>query len=194
MTHILLIGANGQLARHATARLLAATDARLSLFLRRAHRLPNPAPARVRMLEGDATDVAALQAAMQGVDVVYASLSGDLPRMATAIVAAMRAAGVRRLIFVSSMGIHGEVPGEPYRSVLDPYRDAAAIVEASGLDYTILRPGWFTHQKGERYQLTQKGQQFIGHDVPLNALAQLSVDLATTPGLHTGCSVGVSTA
>ena len=60
------------------------------------------------------------------------------------IVDAMHAAGVKRLIFISSMGIYREVPGETYRSVLDPYRDSAELIEQSDLDYTILRPGWFT--------------------------------------------------
>jgi uncharacterized protein YbjT (DUF2867 family) len=60
---------------------------------------------------------------------------------------AMHAAGLKRLIFISSMGIYGEVPGETYCSVLDPYRDSAALIEASDLDYTILRPGWFTRNR-----------------------------------------------
>jgi hypothetical protein len=68
------------------------------------------------------------------------------------------------------MGIYGEVPGERYRSVLDPYRDSAALVETSDLDYTILRPGWFTHADGIDYQITQKGEAFKGHDVSLNRL------------------------
>jgi hypothetical protein len=42
------------------------------------------------------------------------------------------------------MGINDEVPGQRHRSVLDPYRDSAEIIEASDLDYTILRPAWFT--------------------------------------------------
>ncbi len=68
-------------------------------------------------------------------------------------------------IFMSSMGIYGEVPGELYRSVLDPYRDSAAVIEASDLDYTILRSGWFTHDEAVDYQVTQKGEPFRGHDV-----------------------------
>ena len=35
------------------------------------------------------------------------------------IVNAMHATGLKRLSFISSMGIYGEVPGEKYRSVLD---------------------------------------------------------------------------
>jgi uncharacterized protein YbjT (DUF2867 family) len=76
------------------------------------------------------------------------------------IIEAMRSAGVKRLILISSMGIYSEVPGENYRSVLDPYRDSAAIIEQSDLDYTILRPGWFTRDSAARYQLTQKGEPF----------------------------------
>ena len=53
----------------------------------------------------------------------------------------MLATELKRLTFISSMGISGEMPGETYRSVLDPYRDSAAAIEASGLEYTILRPG-----------------------------------------------------
>jgi hypothetical protein len=44
------------------------------------------------------------------------------------------------------MGIYGEVPGETYRGVLDPYRDSAALIEQSDLDYTVLRPAWFTRE------------------------------------------------
>jgi uncharacterized protein YbjT (DUF2867 family) len=92
-------------------------------------------------------DIEKLKEAMRGQDVVYANLAGDLERMAKTIVEAMDATGVKRLIFISSMGIYGEVPGENYRSVLDPYRKSAEIIEASNLDFTILRPAWFTHKE-----------------------------------------------
>lgn len=82
----------------------------------------------------------AKNAAMVGQDVVYANLAGPLEQMARSIVQAMNATGLRRLIFISSMGIYNEVPGQKYKSVLDPYRDSAAVVEASELDYTIIRP------------------------------------------------------
>ena len=62
---------------------------------------------------------------------VYANLAGEMAQQARAIVDAMRATGLKRLIFISSMGIYGEVPGEKYRSVLDSYRDSAAVIEAS---------------------------------------------------------------
>ncbi len=47
MTRILILGANGQLARNTTKFLLERTDARLTLYLRQASRLRNPDPDRV---------------------------------------------------------------------------------------------------------------------------------------------------
>ncbi len=192
MTRILILGANGQLARHTTDTLLGTTDAALTLYLRRASRLKNSNPARVRIVEGDVTDAQALATAMTGQDVVYANLAGDMKRQAEAIIDAMHATGLRRLVFISSMGIYAEVPGDRYRSVLDPYRDSAAAIEASDLDWTILRPGWFTQDRAIDYQLTRKGEPFKGHDVSLNSLSDLIVKLCTTHGLHVRESLGVS--
>lgn len=192
MTNVLVLGANGQLARNTTRVLLRETDATLTLYLRRAARLKNPDPARVRIVEGDVLDRPALEGAMAGQDVVYANLAGAMKEQAEAIVAAMHATGLRRLLFVSSMGIYGEVPGERYRSVLDPYRDSAAVIEASDLDYTLLRPGWFTNDAEVAYRVTQKGEPFQGHDVSLNSVSDLIVKLATTPGMAVRRSLGVS--
>ncbi|MCZ8158560.1 MAG: NAD(P)H-binding protein [Rhizobiaceae bacterium] len=194
MTKILTLGANGQLARNTTKAFLETTHVELTLYLRRASRLSNPAPDRVTIVEGDVNDNALLRNAMRDQDVVYANLAGDMAREATSIVAAMQSAGLKRLIFISSMGIYGEVPGETYRSVLDPYRDSAAIVERSDLDYTILRPGWFTRTPKSRIQITQKGEPFHGHDISIDSLSSLIVSLATTSGLHVRESIGVSDA
>jgi uncharacterized protein YbjT (DUF2867 family) len=190
--NVLILGANGQLARNTTRWFLQKSDARLTLYLRRASRLRNPAPERVRIVEGDVLDRPTLEAAMKGQDVVYANLAGPMKQQAEGIIEAMHTTGLRRLIFISSMGICGEVPGERYRSILDPYRDSAAAIEASDLDYTILRPGWFDTDEQVAYQLTQKGEPFKGHDVSLNSLSELIVKLALTPGLHSRRSLGVS--
>jgi uncharacterized protein YbjT (DUF2867 family) len=192
MVNVLILGANGQLARHTTRVFLRDTDARLTLYLRRARRLSNPHPDRVTIAEGDVLDRQSLEAAMRGQDVVYANLSGAMKQQAECIVEAMHATGLKRLIFISSMGIYGEVPGERYRSVLDPYRDSAAVIEASDLDFTILRRGWFTHDEVVAYQVTQKGAPFKGHDVSLNSLSDLIVKLALTPGMEIRRSLGVS--
>ena len=159
---VLVLGANGQLARNTTRVLLQQSNAQLTLYLRRASRLENPDPSRVRVVEGDVLDTAALRSAMQGQDLVYANLAGDMARQARSIIDAMHETGVKRLIFISSMGIYGEIPG------------------------------WFTHDAAVDYQLTQKGEPFKGHEVSLNSLSDLIVKLALTPGMESRHSLGVS--
>ena len=83
------------------------------------------------------------------------------------------------------------MPVRRYRSILDPYRDAAATIEQSSLDYTVLRPGWFTHVPGISYCGTHKGEPFVGQDVTLDSLADLVVKPATEPGLYIRESLGV---
>ena len=193
MTHVLILGANGQLARNTTRVLLRDTDADLTLYLRRASRIENPDPSRVRIVDGDVTDKNALSAAMVGQDVVYANLSGRLEEQARCIVDAMKVTGVRRLIFISSMGIYGEVPGEPYRSILDPYRNAARVIEASDLDYTIIRPEWLNDDDVIDYATTQKGEPFKNPSATVSrkSVADLVTKLTTGPNLEIRKSLGV---
>jgi uncharacterized protein YbjT (DUF2867 family) len=194
MPKILILGAIGQLARNTTPLFLKHPDVQLTPYLRRASRLNNPDPSRVTIVEGDVLDIETLKAAMQGQDVVYANLAGAMEQQAKTMVNAMHATGLKRLIFISSMGIYDEVPGEKYQSILDPYRDSATVIESSDLDYTILRPGWFTHDDEINYQITQKGEPFKGHDVSLNSLSDLIVKLALSPTMGVRRSLGVSQA
>lgn len=89
------------------------------------------------------------------------------------------------------MGIYGEVPGERHRHVLDPYRDSAAAIEASDLDYTIPRPGWFTQDEEIDHRITPEGRAVPGHDVSPNSMSELIVKLAT-PGMEVRRSLSVS--
>ena len=49
MTKVLILGANGQLARNTTRVFLEKTDVVLRFYLRQASRLRNPDPARVKI-------------------------------------------------------------------------------------------------------------------------------------------------
>ena len=109
MKNILIIGANGSLAREVIAAAERHPDLRLTLFARR----PKNAAKTHRTFAGDALNVADLTAAMAGQDVVYVNLAGDLAAMGANIVA-MKAASVRRVVAVSSIGIYDE----PLRPVL----------------------------------------------------------------------------
>jgi len=194
MTNILILGAHGQIARVATDLFLKHTDARLTLYLRNARRLKLSGHAdRVRVVEGDVLDTKTLEAAMAGQDVVYANLAGQLEQQAQCIVTAMKKAGLKRLIFISSMGIHDEIPGERHGSILDPYCKSASIIEASGLDYTILRPAWLNNRDEIDYGTTRKGEPFKNSSevVSRKSVADLVVKLAMTAGFEIHSSLGV---
>jgi uncharacterized protein YbjT (DUF2867 family) len=194
MTKILILGAHGQIARVATDLFLKRTDARLTLYLRNARRLKSSGHAdRVRVVEGDVLDTRALESAMAGQDVVYANLAGQLEQQARCIVTAMKQTGLKHLIFISSMGIYDEIPGERHGSILEPYRKSASIIEASGLDYTILRPAWLNDRNEIAYGTTQKGEPFknAAGVVSRKSVADLVVKLAMTTGLEVRASLGI---
>ena len=194
MTKILILGAHGQIARVATDLFLKRTDARLTLYLRNARRLKSSGHAdRVRVVEGDVLDTRALESAMAGQDVVYANLAGQLEQQARCIVTAMKQTGLKHLIFISSMGIYDEIPGERHGSILEPYRKSASIIEASGLDYTILRPAWLNDRNEIAYGTTQKGEPFknAAGVVSRKSVADLVVKLAMTTRLEVRASLGI---
>jgi nucleoside-diphosphate-sugar epimerase len=196
MKKVLILGANGQIAKFAVDLFLKNTDFELTLFARNAKPLIELASKnkRVRAIEGDVLDREKVIAVVAGHDVVYANLSGEMKQQAANIIAAMNKTGVKRLIFVSSMGIYGEVPGETYRSILDPYRDSAFAIEASNLDFTIIRPEWLNDKNEIDYETTQKGEPFKNPKkyVSRMSVADLIVKLATTPDFEIRKSLGVN--
>lgn len=193
MTKILILGANGQIARVTTKLLLERTNAELTLYLRKAGRIKSLPADRVHVIEGDVLDREHLQSAMKGQDIVYANLSGSMQEMAISIVQAMHATGVSNLIFVSSMGIYGEVPGKQYSTILKPYRLSADEIENSDLNYTIIRPAWLNDKDEIAYGITQKGEVFRNGDqtVSRKSVADLIVKIAMTTGMESRSSLGV---
>lgn len=197
MTKVLVLGAGGQIARWAIT-MLAAENAELTLFLRDASRLTDT-PASAQVVQGDVLDREQLDPAVRGQDVVYANLAGDLDAQAARIVESMKAAGVQRLVFITSLGIYNEVPGRfgdwnrrQIGPVLGPYRAAADTIEASGLDYTILRPAWLTNADEISYEVTQRNEPFKGTEVSRKSVAALVTNIATHPDLWARANLGVN--
>ncbi|QLB14679.1 NAD-dependent dehydratase [Mannheimia granulomatis] len=170
MKQILILGASGSLAAIVIPELLKDDNVQLTLFARCPQSLAKFESERVSIVQGDVLDFNALTQAMQGIDAVYAGLAGNLKPMAENVVKAMNEAQVKRLVWISSMGIYGET-GEDHGEILEPYRQSAAVIEASELDYTVIRPGWFTNGAEVQYQLTHKGEPFKGHRVSRKSIA-----------------------
>lgn len=201
MAKVLILGANGKIAKLAEAELLANTDHQLTLFLRKAKRLEVVDRERETIAEGDATDESALEKAMAGQDIVYANLGNhDIEKQAETVVAAMKASGVKRLIWISTLGIYDEVPGKYGQwnhqmldgGYLETYSAAAKVIESSGLDYTIVRPAWLSNKDIVSYETTQKGEPFKGTEVSRKSIADFVVNLINDPSKEIDHSVGVN--
>ncbi len=196
MKNVLIIGATGTIGGAVRQTLLNETDDKLTLFARSAGRLT--VSDRETTISGDVTKDADLDKAMQGQDVVFVALSGPLGKFAKKIVAAMDRNNVSRLLFIASMGIYNEIPAAlgggnlNENSMLRSYREAADIVEESDLNYTVIRPGWFTNGP-VNYEITRKGEPFGGHDVSISSIADFVKNAADDENYYSHDSVGLNT-
>lgn len=201
-TTVLIIGANGSVAKEAIAMFLRKTDVNLKLFLRNAMRLEHLKSPRVEVVEGDAIDKVALTNAMKGVQVVYANLHGkNTPQMAATIIESMQAVGLKRLIWITSFGVYNEqyqeIPDSELARIANyiaPHKEEVRVIEASNLDYTIIRAQWFSHADEIDYELTQKGETFNNPSgrISRKSIADLIVRLCTTPNFGIRQSLGIN--
>ena len=151
---LLVIGAGGKTGGEVVKQALAAGH-EVTAFVRRADEYD---AANVRVVEGDATDEAAVEKAVVGQDAVIDTIGGKTPykettletSAASAIIKAMQKNGVRRLVVTSMIG-EGESKANSslfVRLLLLTFlrgadKDKAAMesaVKASDLDWVILRP------------------------------------------------------
>ena len=196
MMKVLVVGATGSIGRVTTKMLLEKVpNLELSVFSR--HINSRDFPENVHVIKGSVLNDNEIQKAVKGQDIVFAALSGDLPTMAQKIVDSMKKENVERILFISSMGIYNEIPKSvgsdgnlSNNPILQPYRDAAYIVENSGLNYTIIRPGWFDNGP-INYEISHKGEPFGGHDVSRKSIADLVTKIVLDPTLYNHESIGI---
>lgn len=201
MEKVLILGAHGKIVQLTRAQLLAKTDAQLVLFLRKANRLTIQDQQREQLVEGDASQQVDLVQAMKGVTVVYANLAGaNIETQAKAVVSAMKTAGVKRLIWISTLGIYDEVPGaygQWNHQMLDDgylptYAAAAKVIETSGLAFTIIRPAWLSDKDEIDYEITHRADAFKGTEVSRKSVAAEVVRLIQNPTEAVGDSLGLN--
>jgi uncharacterized protein YbjT (DUF2867 family) len=188
MKKVIIVGATGSLAQNVIEALKPLEDVALTLFVRNKGRLSKKTSEGCTIVEGDAMNYESLKAAITGQDIVYVNLAGDLEAMATNIVRVMEEAGVKRIIAISSIGIYET----PLRPVLSPYRKLADVIEDSGLDYTILRPDWFTNANEVDYTITHKGQPETGTTISRKSIAAFVATIIENPELHKNENLGIS--
>ncbi|MBA0883145.1 NAD(P)H-binding protein [Flavobacterium undicola] len=188
MKKVLIIGASGGLAKYVIEALQQLTNIELTLFLRNKTRLSKSTSEGCIIVESDVMNYDEVENAVKGQDFVYVNLAGNLEAMTKNIVKAMQETGVKRIIAISSIGIY-ETPLKP---VLVPYRKLADVIESSGLDYTILRPDWFTNGNEIDYTITQKGTPETGSAISRKSIAAFVATLVENSELHKNENLGIS--
>ena len=188
MKNVIILGASGNIAKHVIDILVKKDYINLTLFLRDKTRLSNKDISKCRIIEGNVLEYNQLKEAVKGQDIVYVNLAGDLEQMAKNIVKAMEETGVKRIIVISSIGIYET----PLRPVLKPYRKLADVIEASNLDYTILRPTWFTNDNEVDYEITRKGEPEKGSVISRKSIATFIVNIIGVPEKYVRENLGVN--
>jgi len=140
------------------------------------------------IVEGDVMDYNVLKEAIKNQELVYVNLAGNLEEMTKNIVKAMQATGVKRIIAISSIGIYKT----PLQSVLVPYRKLADVIESSGLEYTILRPDWFTNSNEVDYAITKKGEPEKGTAISRKSIAAFIATIVDNPEKWKNENLGIS--
>lgn len=201
MTNILVLGANGKIARIVETNLLNNPDYQLTLVLRNAYRLHQLNQANnVKIVDGDVSDKELLSKVMSGQDVVYANLNGQMEHWAKNIVEAMEKTKVQRLIWITGSGLYHEVPN-PFGSWVENYvgheskedtRRAAKIIENSQLSYTIIRAAYMTNDPKIDYELTTKGETFKGTMISRASIADFVVKIIDDDKKYQCGSYGIS--
>lgn len=187
MKNVLVVGASGSLAKFVIDELKTKKDVHLTLLARNTSKITNDTVG-CTIVKADVMDYDKLKKAIDGQDIVYVNLVGNLEAMTKNIVKAMQETGVKRIIAISSIGIY-ELPLKP---VLVPYRKLADVIEASGLDYTILRPDWFTNTNEVDYAVTQKGEPEKGSAISRKSIASFISTIIENPELHKNENLGIS--
>ena len=188
MKKVIVIGASGSLAKYVIDDLKKQSDVSITLFLRSKRNIADREAKGCEIIEGDVMDYKKLREAIDGKDIVYVNLAGDLEAMTTNIVKAMKETDVARIIAISSIGIYKQ----PLKSVLIPYRKLADVIEASGLDYTILRPDWFTDANEIDFEITKKGEPEKGTAISRKSIAHFVSTIVEKPELHKKENLGIS--
>lgn len=123
---------------------------------------------KLEVIKGDMTNLADAEKAVTGVDAVImaagpvkGSPTEMLVNAANAITAAMKAAGTKRLVWLTGAGILDERDGKAFSrslirglmkvvagKVLQASERAYEVVTGSGLDYTVVRPPMLSIEPG----------------------------------------------
>ena len=175
---VIVFGATGTVGRLAVERILAAGH-KVTAFARNPEKLNVHNP-NLTLVAGNATEPEDVRSAVSGHDAVVITIGSGMALKSTIrsqctlnVIQAMHTHGIRRLVCQSTLGAHESwgnlnffwkriMFGFLLRSVFNDHELQESLVQASGLDWTIVRPSAFTDRPAadafkEGFSATERG-------------------------------------
>ncbi len=164
-----------------------------------------------RVIEGDVLDAAVLDSAIAGQDAVMDALGGHTPWKETTletnaarnVVGSMQRHGVKRLIVVSAIGVGDTKDLVPnwyehlimptfLRGAMKDKEHMEPVVEASGLEWTLVRPGHLVDGEATgKIILFEHGSGETAHKITRADVAAFMLELLET-GEYIGQAVNIA--
>jgi uncharacterized protein YbjT (DUF2867 family) len=181
----------------------------VTAFVRTPQKLPQDRRG-LTVIQGSPADVPAMARAMAGHDAVFSGLAPRISETfkaaskrawtmagyAANIVEAMKQAGVKRLLVFSSAGLF---PGQslfvrmlsfPVRHHMADLKAMEEAYQASGLEWTLLRPTWMAAGESEAYRVQVGALPEGCKAMHFRGLAKFMLDAAAA-GSHRGELLGI---
>ena len=158
-------------------------DIELSVFVRNPAKFEGMDLTGVNVIQGDALNAEDVRKAMEGQEILLCSLEGNVLTMARNIVSALEVTSVKRIIWITGMGIHHEITGvrgmmlNRYAKKRPEYIEAADTIAASRAMTTLLRCPDIKDGDNTTYFLTREGEQPARRDIERAGIAQCMYDL-----------------
>lgn len=198
MKKVVIFGAAGHTGKYITEKMKSEKDIELSVFVRNPAKFEGMDITGVNVIQGDALNAEDVTKAMEGQEILLCSLEGDVLTMARNIVAALEKTSVKRIIWITGMGIHHEIIGvrgmmlNMYAKQRPDYIQAADTIAESAAVTTLLRCPGIKDGNNTTYFLTKEGEQPAHKDIDRAGIAQCMYDLIEDETLGVNESLGIT--
>jgi nucleoside-diphosphate-sugar epimerase len=195
MARVAIVGGHGKVARHLHPMLVAAGHTPVALVRNEAYRTGlRELGAEVRLLDIETSTAADFTRAFAGCQAVVfaagAGADGNVERKRTVdlegslkSIDGARGGGIRRFVQISAMVVDDPIADDAspvWRAYIEAKREADEALRASGLDWTILRPGWLTDDPGRLRVVI--GRAVPEGDIPRGDVAAVIVAVLENDG------------